>query len=146
MKNNVKINVMGDISQIPLKAQKEVKRALELTKNNDKMILNVGLNYGGQNEIVKAVKDISKAYKEGIIDIEEINEENFNDYLYTKGQSPLDLLIRPSGEFRVSNFMLYQLAYSEFRFSNILWPDFTEEELYKAIIDYQKRDRRFGGI
>ena len=146
IKNNIKINVMGDITKLPKKVQSEVERVLSLTKSNDQMILNIGLNYGGRDEIIKAVKNISKEYKEGIIDIEDIDENTFSDYLYTKGQPELDLLIRSSGELRVSNFMLYQLAYCEFWFSNILWPDFKEELLYKAIIDYQNRDRRFGGI
>lgn len=145
-KNNIKINVMGDITKLPKKVQSEVERVLSLTKSNDQMTLNIGLNYGGRDEIIKAVKNISKEYKEGIIDIEDIDENTFSDYLYTKGQPELDLLIRSSGELRVSNFMLYQLAYCEFWFSNILWPDFKEELLYKAIIDYQNRDRRFGGI
>lgn len=146
IKNNIKINVMGDITKLPKKVQSEVERVLSLTKSNDQMTLNIGLNYGGRDEIIKAVKNISKEYKEGIIDIEDIDENTFSDYLYTKGQPELDLLIRSSGELRVSNFMLYQLAYCEFWFSNILWPDFKEELLYKAIIDYQNRDRRFGGI
>lgn len=146
MKNNIKINVMGDISEFPLKVQKEVSRALSLTKMNDKMILNIGLNYGGRSEIIKAVKTISNEYKEGIINIEDIDEDTFSNYLYTNNQPELDLLIRPSGELRVSNFMLYQLAYCEFWFSDVLWPDFSEEVLYEAIIDYQNRDRRFGGI
>ncbi len=146
MKNNIKINAMGDLSKFPSKVITEVQRAMDLTKDNNKMILNIGLNYGGRDEIINAVKNISTDYKLGIIELEDIDELTFNDYLYTKNQPDLDLLIRPSGELRISNFMLYQLAYSEFWFSNILWPDFTEEVLYKAILDYQNRDRRFGGI
>ena len=146
IKNNVKINVMGDITKLPSYARKEVERALSLTEKNDKMILNIGLNYGGRDEIIRAVKNISNDYKMGIININDINEDTFNDYLYTFNQKPLDLLIRPSGELRVSNFMLYQLAYSEFWFSDILWPDFKEEVLYQSIYDYQNRNRRFGGI
>lgn len=146
IKNNIKINLMGDITELPEKVQKEVSRALSLTKTNDKMTLNIGLNYGGRDEIIRAVKNIAQEYKKGITNIDDINEETFKDYLYTKDQPELDLLIRSSGELRVSNFMLYQLAYCEFWFSNVLWPDFKEEYLYKAIIDYQNRDRRFGGI
>lgn len=146
IKNNVKINVMGDISKLPDKIVQEINRALLLTKDNDKMILNIGLNYGGRDEIVRATQLISKEVVNGNLDVSDINKEMFNEYLYTKGQPELDLLIRPSGEFRVSNFMLYQLAYSEFWFSNVLWPDFKEDVLYEAIFDYQKRNRRFGGI
>lgn len=146
MKNNIKINVMGDISVLPERVREEVERALSLTKSNDTMILNIGLNYGGRSEIVRAAKNIVNDINSGQISLNEIDENSFKDYLYTKGQSDLDLLIRPSGELRVSNFMLYQLAYCEFWFSDILWPDFTEEVLYQAIVDYQNRNRRFGGI
>ncbi len=145
-KNNVKIQVMGDISKLPDFARSQIEKALEKTKNNDKMILNIGLNYGGRDEIVRATKNIVKDVLENKIDIEEIDEENFKNYLYTNNLYDVDLLIRPSGEQRLSNFMLYQIAYSEFWYSNIFWPDFKEVELYKAIIDYQKRNRRFGGI
>ena len=110
------------------------------------MILNIGLNYGGQSEIVRASKNIYKDIISGKINIDDINTESFKDYLYTSGQDDLDLLIRPSGELRVSNFLLYQLAYSEFYFSNILWPDFHENEFYKAIYDFQQRNRRYGGL
>lgn len=144
-KNNVKINVMGNIERLPDWAKKEVDRALLETLNNDKMILNIGLNYGGQDEIKRACKLIANDVKEGVIDLDDV-EEKFEDYLYTKGQSYPDLMIRPSGELRVSNFMLYQLAYSEFWFSDVLWPDFKKEVLYQAIFDYQNRNRRFGGL
>ena len=110
------------------------------------MILNIGLNYGGQSEIVRASKKICEEVIAGNISIDDINTESFKDYLYTRGQNDLDLLIRPSGELRVSNFLLYQLAYSEFYFSDILWPDFHENEFYKAICDFQSRNRRYGGL
>lgn len=145
-RNNIKINVLGDISKLPEKVQKEISRSLSSTKDNDKMILNVGINYGGRSEIIRAVKKICKEVKNNNLNLDSINEVSFNDYLYTSGQDELDLLIRPSGELRISNFLLYQLAYSEFWFSDVLWPDFTEEILYKAIIDFQNRDRRFGGL
>ncbi|MDO5041700.1 MAG: polyprenyl diphosphate synthase, partial [Peptoniphilus sp.] len=103
-------------------------------------------NFGGRSEIIRALKSIYEEISNGDLSIDDLDEESFKNYLYTKGQPELDLLIRPSGEMRLSNFMLYQSAYTEFYFSNILWPDFTEEELYKAIIDYQNRDRRFGGL
>ena len=125
---------------------KLIDDALQETKSNDKMILNIGLNYGGQSEIVRATKNICKDVIDGKIDINDIDTESYKEYLYTKGQDDLDLLIRPSGELRVSNFLLYQLAYSEFYFSNILWPDFHENEFYKAICDFQSRNRRYGGL
>ncbi len=145
-KNNVKINILGDITPFPDFVKKEISVALSTTQDNDKMILNIGLNYGGRSEIIRAVKSIYKEISKGNLNIEALDEEIFKNYLYTEGQPELDLLIRPSGEMRLSNFMLYQSAYTEFYFSNILWPDFTEDELYKAIIDYQNRDRRFGGL
>lgn len=145
-KNNVKIQTMGDISKLPRASREEVERAIKTTKNNDKMILNIGLNYGGRDEIIWGIKNILEDIKMGNIKEEEIDENLFSDYLYTKGLPDPDLLIRPSGELRLSNFMLYQIAYTEFWFSDILWPDFKEEDFYRAIIDYQKRNRRFGGI
>ncbi len=145
-KNNVKIQTMGDISKLPRASREEVERAIKTTKNNDKMILNIGLNYGGRDEIILGIKNILEDIKMGNIKEEEIDENLFSDYLYTKGLPDPDLLIRPSGELRLSNFMLYQIAYTEFWFSDILWPDFKEEDFYRAIIDYQKRNRRFGGI
>ncbi len=145
-KNNIRIQTMGDISKLPKAPRKEVERAIEKTKNNNKMVLNIGLNYGGRDEIVRAVKNILEDVKMGKINEEDINTKNFSNYLYTNGMPDPDLLIRPSGELRLSNFMLYQIAYTEFWFSDIYWPDFKEEHFYEAIIDYQKRDRRFGGI
>lgn len=145
-KNNVKIKVLGDYTVFPEQIVKLIDGALQETKSNDKMILNIGLNYGGQSEIVRASKNIYKDIVSGKINIDDINTESFKDYLYTSGQDGLDLLIRPSGELRVSNFLLYQLAYSEFYFSNILWPDFHENEFYKAIYDFQQRNRRYGGL
>ena len=145
-KNNIRINVLGDYKAFPDKIVRLIETALQETKSNDKMILNIGLNYGGQSEIVRASKLICEDVIAGRVSLEDINVESFKDYLYTREQEELDLLIRPSGEFRVSNFLLYQLAYSEFYFSNILWPDFHEEEFYKAIYDFQKRNRRYGGL
>ncbi|SUB76120.1 isoprenyl transferase [Peptoniphilus indolicus] len=145
-KNNIKINVLGDISQLPTKVKLSVERALNETKHNDKMILNIGLNYGGRDEILRATKLVAEEVSNGNMKLEDITSDIFENYLYTSGQDELDLLIRPSGELRVSNFMLYQLAYSEFWFSDVLWPDFTEEVLLSAISDFQKRSRRYGGI
>ena len=145
-KNNIRIMVLGDYTAFPEKIVGLIDTALQETKSNDKMILNIGLNYGGQSEIVRASKKICEEVIAGNISIDDINTESFKDYLYTRGQNDLDLLIRPSGELRVSNFLLYQLAYSEFYFSDILWPDFHENEFYKAICDFQSRNRRYGGL
>lgn len=145
-KNNIRIKVLGDYNAFPDKIVGLIDTALQETKSNDKMILNIGLNYGGQSEIVRASKKICEDVIAGNISIDDINTESFKDYLYTRGQNDLDLLIRPSGELRVSNFLLYQLAYSEFYFSDVLWPDFHENEFYKAICDFQIRNRRYGGL
>lgn len=145
-KNNVKLQVLGDIEKLHTLPREEVIRAIEKTKDNSGMILNIALNYGGQDEIIYAVKKILKDFEMGKIKTNDINTESFSNYLYTKGQPDPDLLIRPSGELRISNFLLYQIAYTEFYFSDVLWPDFKDVELYKAILDYQNRDRRFGGI
>lgn len=110
------------------------------------MILNVALNYGGRQEIVRSVKDICQKVVAGEVDINEIDESYFANTLYTKGQPDPDLLIRPSGEMRISNFLLWQIAYSEFWITDILWPDFKQEHLWQAIYDFQNRQRRFGGI
>lgn len=145
-KNNVKVQIMGDINKIPEFARDEVIKTIETTKDNTGMTLNIALNYGGRDEIIFGVKNILNDIMEGSIDIDKIDANLFSDYLYTKGQPDPDLLIRPSGELRLSNFMLYQIAYTEFWFSDVLWPDFTEEHLLLSILDYQKRNRRFGGV
>lgn len=145
-KNNIRINILGDIEPLPEKVKVKIYKALQDTLTNDKMILNIALNYGGRDEILRATKNISKDILENKLNISDINDEIFKSYLYTSGQDELDLLIRPSGELRVSNFMLYQLAYSEFYFSDVLWPDFNNENLYEAIVSYQNRDRRYGGL
>ncbi|NLV88058.1 MAG: isoprenyl transferase [Tissierellia bacterium] len=145
-RNNVKINIMGDINKLPELAKNEVERAVKTTCKNTGMILNIGLNYGGRDEIITGIKNILKDVEMGKISIDDIDENTFKSYLYTCDQPDPDLLIRPSGELRLSNFMLYQVAYTEFWFSDILWPDFTEKHLLLSILDYQKRNRRFGGI
>lgn len=144
--NNVKIKIMGDIEKLPDFAEKEVIRTVNKTSNNSGMILNIGLNYGGRDEIIFGIKKVFSEIKKGKITIDDVNTNSFKNYLYTNTQPDPDLIIRPSGELRLSNFMLYQAAYSEFYFSNVLWPDFKEENLLISIIDYQKRNRRFGGI
>ncbi|KMT23079.1 isoprenyl transferase [Clostridium cylindrosporum] len=145
-KNNVIINFIGDISMLPEICQDELKKAKEKTKDNSGLCLNLALNYGGRDEIVLAVKQIVKDVKNGLLDEENINQSTVSERLFTANMDDPDIIIRPSGEYRLSNFLLWQSAYSEFWFSNIFWPDFTSNHLYHAIIDFQKRDRRFGGI
>lgn len=145
-KNGVVINILGDITRLPEEAQREVKSAVEMTKNNTGVVLNIAFNYGGRDEILRAVQNVSNDVKMGKIEAEDLTEELFESYLYTKGIPDPDLIIRPSGEQRISNFLLWQCAYSEFWYSNVCWPDFNEKHLHKAILDYQNRDRRYGGV
>jgi len=144
--NNIKINILGDISELPETPRNEVVKAIEKTKYNTGMVLNIALNYGGRNEIIRGIKEYLKDIEMGKISVEDLNTDIFSNYLYTRGQPDPDLIIRPSGEQRLSNFLLYQIAYSEFWYSDVLWPDFKENHLYEAIIDFQNRSRRFGGI
>ena len=145
-KNGVVIRVLGDITRLPKEAQDEVLEAIEVTKNNNGIVLNIAFNYGGRDEIIRAVKLLCEEVKCGNIKSENIDEKVFEDFLYTKNIPDPDLIIRPSGEQRISNFLLWQCAYSEFWYSNVCWPDFKEEHLHKAIYDYQHRDRRYGGV
>lgn len=142
----IKVNPIGYIERIQGITYERIMYAKERTANNDVLILNVALNYGGRQEIVRGVKAICQKVLDGEVDIEAIDEAYFADTLYTKGQPDPDLLIRPSGEMRVSNFLLWQIAYSEFWITDILWPDFKQEHLWQAIYDFQNRQRRFGGI
>lgn len=143
-KNDVKITMMGNIEDLPEKTRKEVEHSVELTKNNKTLHLNIALSYGSRNEIIRGIKNIIKEYENNKINIDEINEESFKKYLFTKDMPDPDLLIRTSGELRLSNFLLYQLAYTEFYFTDTLWPDFNKEELLKAIKSFQHRKRRYG--
>ncbi|ENK1241948.1 isoprenyl transferase [Clostridium sporogenes] len=144
--NNVVVNAIGDIEELPEVCVNELKKAYEETENNTGLILNLALNYGGRDEIIRAVKNMYEDMKVGKIREEEVNEDIISNYLYTKGMADPDLIIRPSGEKRISNFLLWQCAYSEFWYSDIKWPDFKKEHLHKAIYDYQNRDRRFGAV
>jgi undecaprenyl diphosphate synthase len=144
--NNVVINSIGDTSKLPLICQKELKNAYEKTKENTGLVLNLALNYGGRDDITHAFKKMYKDLKFGRLDENNICEETISKYLYTAGIPDPDIIIRPSGEQRLSNFLLWQCAYSEFWYSNIKWPDFKIEHLHQAILDYQNRDRRFGGV
>ncbi len=145
-KNGVKINVLGDISKLPLECQKEINSSVIKTENNVGITMNIALNYGGRDEIIRATKLIVEDILSGKIKKEDIDDKIFEEHLYTKGIPDPDIIIRPSGEQRLSNFLLWQCAYSEFWYSDICWPDFKEEDLRKAIYDFQNRDRRFGGI
>ena len=135
---------MGDITALSEGMQESIKKCMERTKNNTGVTFNIALNYGGRDEIVKAVKNIAKDVQEQKVKIEDINEEMISNNLYTKGQPDPDLLIRTSGEMRLSNFLPWQLVYSEFLFIDKNWPDFEEKDLDNAIIEYQKRTRKFG--
>ncbi|MDY5729975.1 MAG: isoprenyl transferase [Eubacteriales bacterium] len=142
---NVKVVIIGDVYGMPEEQKKVLLQGMELTKNNTGMVLNIALNYGGRAELVNATKQIVQAVQEGTLQPENITEETISNFLYTKGCADVDLLIRTSGEMRLSNFLLYQSAYAEFVFPETLWPDFTLEEFYKALYAYLQRDRRFGG-
>ncbi len=141
---NTKIKVLGDIEALDPKLQKSINECMERTKNNDGITFNIALNYGGRDEILNAIKTIGCRIKNSEIDIEDITEELVSESLYTKGQPDPDLMIRTSGEIRLSNFLPWQLVYSEFLFIEKNWPDFTEDDLNDAIIVYQKRTRKFG--
>lgn len=145
-KNNVIINSIGDISKLPKVCYEELNKAYDKTKNNTGLTLNLALNYGGRVEIVNSVKEIAKLVQENKIKVDDIDEKMIEKYLYTAGMPDPDIIIRPSGEQRLSNFLLWQCAYSEFWYSDVKWPDFTKENLIEAIFDYQNRDRRFGKV
>ncbi len=142
--NNIKLNTIGDIDKLPASTQKKLLEVIELTKNNTRLTMTVALSYGSRAEIVSAVKIICEKVKNNIISIDTIDELIINEHLYTHNLPDVDLLIRTSGEHRISNFLLWQIAYSELYFTDVLWPDFKEEDLYQAIISYQNRERRFG--
>ena len=142
----IKIKFIGDLSPFPEDLKQLIYSSESLTKNNNSFLLNVCANYGGRQEIVKVAKEIALKSSSGEIKPNEVNEELFNSELLTRGIKDPELLIRTSGEKRISNFLLWQLAYSEIYISDVLWPDFNEYEFLKAIIDYQSRNRRFGGI
>ena len=142
---NTRIKILGDISALQEGIQKSILNCMERTKNNTGITFNIALNYGGRDEIVKAVKQIAEQIKDNKIQVEEITEDLVKNNLYTKGDPDPDLLIRTSGEQRLSNFLPWQLAYTEFLFVDKNWPDFEEKDLDEAIIEYQKRTRKFGG-
>ena len=144
LKNDIRLRVIGDVSSLPRSVVGELHEAMERTKNNTRMETILALSYSGKSEITHAVKEIALKAQRGEILPADINESMISDHLYTAGIPDPELLIRTSGEKRVSNFMLWQLAYAEYYFTDVMWPDFNKEELYKAIIDFQNRERRFG--
>ncbi|MDS1029089.1 isoprenyl transferase [Bacillota bacterium LX-D] len=145
-KKNIKINPIGELEDLPSKVKQKLEEAVNVTKQNTGLTLTIALNYGGRNEIINAVKLIGDQLLSGKLVLDDINDETFRTYLYTNSLPDPDLLIRPSGELRVSNFLLWQIAYTEFWITDIFWPDFRREHLYQAINDYNKRERRFGGL
>jgi len=142
--NNIKLNAIGNLDKLPRTAQKELLDVIDKTKNNTRMTLTLALSYGSREELINVVKSISDKVKNNIISIDSIDGSIINEHLYTQNLPDVDLLIRTSGEHRISNFLLWQIAYAELYFTDILWPDFKEQDLYEAIISYQKRERRFG--
>lgn len=142
--NQIKVNVIGDIEKLPPDVVRALRHALETTKNNTGMLLNIALSYSGREEILMAVRKIADASALGRLNPQEITASVFEGFLYTSGMPQPDLLIRTSGEFRISNFLLWQLAYTEIYITDVLWPDFREDDFYKALLEYQKRKRRFG--
>ena len=142
--NNIRLNSIGNLEKLPKSIHKELNEVINLTKNNTRMTLTLALSYGSREELLNVVKNISDKVKNNIISIDSIDESIINQHLYTHNLPDVDLLIRTSGEHRISNFLLWQIAYAELYFVDVLWPDFKENDLYEAIISYQKRERRFG--
>jgi undecaprenyl diphosphate synthase len=146
IENNVRIQLIGHLEMAPKETQDIINAAIEKTKDNTGLSLVFAFIYGGRDEIVQATKAIAQEYKDGLISMDDIDENLFENHLMTAGLPPVDLMIRTSGECRLSNYLLWQLSYSEFIFVDTLWPDFNEEELHKCIYYYQNRERRFGGV
>lgn len=144
--DSIVVKFIGDRSVFPDDMLELIERNEQDSKDRDGMVLNIAMNYGGRDEIVSAVRNIAQSVKNGDIDVDDIDAQLISDNIYTKGQPDPDLIIRPSGEYRTSNFLLWQSAYSEYCIMDVLWPDFKSEHLDKALIEYAKRNRRFGGI
>lgn len=145
-KNDIKLMAIGDLDSLPTEVQRELKEAIERTRDNKRMVLNLALSYSGRWEIIEAVRDIARDAKAGKISVDDIDDKLFSSYLKTAGIPDPDLLIRTSGEYRISNFLLWQIAYTELYICDRLWPEFRRRDLYEAIRDYQRRERRFGMI
>ena len=144
IKNNIRLNTIGNIKTLPKKVQDEIIRVSNKTKNNTKMILTIALSYGAREEIENVIKNIAREVKNNTISIENVDHSIINKHLYTQNLPDVDLLIRTSGEQRISNFLLWQIAYAELYFTDVYWPDFGKKDFYKALFNYQKRERRFG--
>lgn len=144
--NNVRIGTIGDMESLPAHTREAVQYAMDRTRDNDGLLLNFALNYGSRHEILNAMKGMLADINNGELSLDELNEQQFEKYLYTAGMKEPDLLIRTGGEKRLSNFLLWQLAYTEFWFTDVLWPDFSEKDFLQALEEYQQRKRRFGGI
>ena len=142
--NKIRLNAIGSISALPNAPRKELLKVIEETKNNDRMTLTLALSYGSREEIIKTVQEISLKVKNNLISPHDIDETVINNHLYTRNLPDVDLLIRTSGEQRISNFLLWQIAYAELYFTDVLWPDYTKTHLFEAILNYQNRERRFG--
>ena len=143
-KNNIKLQIIGNQESLPKSVLKGLNKVIELTKNNDALTLTIALSYGSREEIVNAFKNISKKIVNNQLSTEEIDENVINNHLYTFTLPDVDLMIRTSGEKRISNFLLWQIAYAELHFTDVLWPDFTKNDFYNALLEYQNRERRFG--
>lgn len=142
--NNIRLMAIGNLNDLPKKAHRELLEVIDKTKNNSHMTLTLALSYGSREEIVAVIKELTNKVKNNIISVENIDESIINKHLYTHNLPDVDLLIRTSGEQRISNFLLWQIAYAELYFTDILWPDFKKDNLYEALINYQNRERRFG--
>lgn len=145
VKNNIRFSVIGDIEALPTALGDRLRKTIEATKDNTGLVLNLALNYGSRLEIIRASRNIAADVKNGIVEADNIDEKLFSSYLYTKDLPDPDLLIRTSGEYRVSNFLLWQISYAEIYITKKLWPDFKKSDLEKAVREYQRRERRFGG-
>ncbi|MFC1713384.1 isoprenyl transferase [Candidatus Poribacteria bacterium] len=143
---NVRLNIIGDVEGLPPKIVRELNRSVDILKDNTGLLLNLALNYGGRQEIISALHSIITEVKEGSLEVDDIDEDVFSQHLYTSGLPDPDLLIRTGSEMRISNFLLWQLAYTEIYVADVLWPDFRKKDLLLALLSYQKRQRRFGGI
>jgi len=145
-KNNIRLNIIGQKHRLPLDVQKEIDTTIALTKEGDKMVLNLALSYGAREEITAAVQNIAQKIESKELSSKDITQDLISDHLYTRSMPDPDLIIRTSGEYRLSNFLLWQAAYSEIYISNTLWPDFSKEEFIEILKNFQKRDRRFGKV
>ncbi|HHW44583.1 MAG: isoprenyl transferase [Thermoanaerobacteraceae bacterium] len=144
--NDIRIHPIGRLQELPVSAREALEAACLRTRNNHRLVLNLALNYGGRTELVDAVRTIAQKVARGVLSPGDIDESTIDGHLYTAGQPDPDLLIRPAGDYRVSNFLLWQLSYTEFWMTTVMWPDFRRVHLLQALVDYQRRERRFGGL